>query len=258
MTQGDNLPTSSSGGRPAIPGRAGAGGIPAGVFAFERAELALDEGTHPFVSANRDAIAAHWQRETAANPKLFNGRTAHFASLSLDGGVLAGRYHMVSYSAFMFWRRQPGRLLFEHVYAHAVIVSADNEILCGRMAGGTINTGVVYCPAGSFDDHDIRDGLLDIDGNMAREVREETGLDLGAMRAEDTMHAFEAANGVVLMRRYFSPLRSDELAAQAQAHIADEAEPEITEVLFLGAGSEAMPDLALQMPPILRWHFGGR
>ena len=47
--------------------------------------------------------------------------------------------------------------------------------------------GRVYFAAGSFEPVDFRDGLVDVDFNMIREVREETGLDLsGASAASAT------------------------------------------------------------------------
>ena len=52
-----------------------------------------------------------------------------------------------------------------------------------RMAAHTVNAGRVYFAAGSFEPSDFRDGLVDADGNMVREVREETGLDIAGARA---------------------------------------------------------------------------
>jgi hypothetical protein len=58
-----------------------------------------------------------------------------------------------------------------------VIVSSDGAVIAIRMGQHTANPGRVYCRGGLAGSRTTwRDGYCDIDGNMAREVLEETGL----------------------------------------------------------------------------------
>jgi len=230
--------------------------LPRGVlFPVETAELAVDDGPHPFEAGNAGAIAANWRAEITAKPALFDGKVVLFSSLTYRDGKLAGRCHTVSYSTFLYWRAQRGARIGEHVYAHAALVSADNRLVAVRMADHTANAGQVYFAAGSFDPDDFRGGHLDIEANMAREVSEETGLDLAAMRPEPLMHGYSIPSGTVLLRRFRADETADRLAERIAAHIAREGHSEITEPVLLGAGDEAHPALAGHMPAIVRWHF---
>lgn len=238
--------------------RADAISIPCGpaILRASEAELRLQPGRHPFERDNSAAIARHWQGELAANPKLFDGQVVLFSSLVLVEGRLAGRCHLVSYSTLLYWRAVPGMRKGEHVFAHAVPVSADGKLLAIRMGSHTANAGQVYFAAGSFEPQDFRDGRADIDANMRREVAEETGLDLGAMRPEPALHILRWQDGTAILRRFFAAESADELAARVRAHVAGENEPEIEGPVVIGAADEAPTGLASHMPPILEWHFG--
>jgi len=61
---------------------------------------------------------------------------------------------------------------------------ADGAIIAVRMSEHTANPGQVYCAAGSLDEGDVVEGRCDLLGNMLREVREETGLELSADDAD--------------------------------------------------------------------------
>jgi 8-oxo-dGTP pyrophosphatase MutT (NUDIX family) len=224
------------------------------VVGFRRAEVRLDSGPHPFAVENAAAIEANWQAERAANPALFDGEVMLLSSLSLEGDWLVGRCHAVRYAALLHWRRhrRPGA---EHAYAHAAIVSGDGALVAIRMAAHTANAGKVYFAAGSFERTDFRDGQADLEANMAREVGEETGLDLGAARAEDGYHLYSADGATVVFRRYRYEAPAAELAARIAAHAAAEAEPEIEGPVVLRSGAPLPDGVMEHMRAIVDWHF---
>ena len=149
----------------------------------ERVEVRLDPAPHPFERAHPEAIAANWQAEIAAQPALFNGHMALLSELVLRDGVLTGRCHQVNYATFLYWKRNRAGTA-EHAFAHPALVSRDNALIAIRMGPRTANPGAVYFAAGSFEAEDFRDGLCDLEANMVREVREETGLDISATPCE--------------------------------------------------------------------------
>jgi len=124
-----------------------------------------------------------------------------------------------------------------------------------RMGSHTVNAGRIYFAAGSLDPDDFRDGTADLDANMRREVMEETGLDLAGMRADPTLHALALDSGTAVLRRYVSPLPAAEIVERVAAHVAAEADPEITGAVVIDRPRPAIAGLAAQMPAILDWHF---
>ena len=211
-------------------------------------------GPHPFEQANERAIAETWAREKSANPSLFNGVATLLVSMALDDqGLLHGCFHTIRYSTLLHWIRYPDSAVGEHVFAHAVPVSADGCFIAIRMAGHTANAGKCYFAAGSFDTDDIRDNRIDVDGNMRREVREEAGLDLMEARAESGYHLWRGESYTVLLRRYRFTQDADAMAQRIRAHVRVDPQPEIEGPVILGGGRERPGCLASHMTPILDW-----
>jgi 8-oxo-dGTP pyrophosphatase MutT (NUDIX family) len=233
------------------------------MFAFPRNQVApvsavevrLEPGPHPFEVEHAAAIEASWQREVAANPALFDGRVVLLSHIAYDRGRLAGRCHAVRYATLLHWRhsRPPGA---EHAFAHAALVSGDGALVAIRMGAHTANAGKVYFAAGSFEPVDFRDGLVDIDANMAREVLEETGLDIAASPVDETYHLYSQNATTVIFRRYHLAESADAIAARISAFVAAEAEPEIEGPVII-RGPDDLPDgLMPHMRAIVDWHFG--
>jgi 8-oxo-dGTP pyrophosphatase MutT (NUDIX family) len=228
---------------------------PAGeVFDVSSFTLRLADGDHPWTLAHREAIDGNWMREREANPHLFNGTMVFQRTLSFQDGHIEGAAHLIPYSAFLHWRRTGRRAGGFHLFSMPLIVSADGALMAVRMAETTANPGRVYPPAGSLDDSDIRDGLCDLEGNMIRETREETGLDLTELTAQAGYHAVHADNTVAVFRCYHSPLVAKELSERAAIHAAGEDEPEISSFFGIRSATE-IHDYPTFMPPVLAWLF---
>lgn len=225
------------------------------VFSVSRVSVRLDPAPHPFETANAAAIAAHWKEAVAANPTLFNGQVALLSDLALRDGALAGRCHIVRYSTFLYWRSVRPIGGAGHVYAHAMLVGADGALLAVRMAPHTVNAGMVYFAAGSFEPEDFRDGEADLDFNIHREVREETGLDITGLRRERDYHLVSKRTGTALFRRYVLDEPAEAAAERIRAHVAGESEPEIVGPVVIRDGEALPPRLAEQMPDLIAWHF---
>lgn len=225
------------------------------VFEVSSFRLQVDEGDHPWVIENEAEIERNWVREVAANPRLFNGRMVFQRALSFAGGHIEGRAHMVPFACFLYWRRSGRGRGGHHLFAMPMIVSADGAVMAIRMAGTTANPGRVYSPAGSLDGHDVKGGLCDLEGNMRRETLEETGLDLDDMQADPICRAVHVANSVAVFRVFRSPLSEAELQARVIAHIAADAEPEISEMIGIRSPDPGAQDYAPFMLPALDWIF---
>ncbi|RWO79658.1 hypothetical protein [Mesorhizobium sp.] len=218
-------------------------------------DVRLDPGPHPFARDNAEAIAENWQHEIAANPALFDGMVVLLSQLAYRDSRLIGRCHAVNYSTFMLWRKRRENSGVEHAYAHAMLVAGDKALVAIRMGPHTVNAGRVYFAAGSFEPIDFRDGLVDVDFNMIREVREETGLDLSGAERGKRYHAMSTSSGTVIFRRYHAAAPADEIARRISAFVATETEPEIEGPVIIRHAADLPDGLSPHMKPLIEWHF---
>ncbi|TPM30633.1 hypothetical protein FKO01_35640 [Mesorhizobium sp. B2-3-3] len=225
------------------------------ILPVDTIDVRLDPGPHPFARDNECAIAENWQREIAANPALFDGTVVLLSQLAWGDNRLVGRCHAVNYSTFMLWRKRRENSGAEHAYAHAMLVAGDNALVAIRMGARTASPGRVYFAAGSFEPLDFRDGQVDVDFNMIREVREETGLDLSNAERGKRYHALSTASGTVIFRRYHQTAPADEIARRISAFVATETDPEIEGPVIIRHAADLPDSLAPHMKPLVEWHF---
>lgn len=226
------------------------------VFPLQGVRLRVLEGEHPFHRDNRRAAASNWQAEIAAKPALFDGRMIFQHRLRLKEGVLEGVGYVVPYSTYLWWRRQPDGAGGRHVFAFPVIASSDGALIAVQMAEHTANAGQVYCAAGSLDPDDVVDGYCDIAGNMAREVREETGLDLGEAVTDGRYFASYRGRTLTILRLYRYSLTADALLDRIAAHKAADEEKEISAAVAIRSADPAAHPYNPAMLPVLDWFFG--
>lgn len=224
------------------------------IVPLSNVRLALCETPHGWEVENADDIVTMWSRETAANPTLFDGMVPIFSSLYVADGVLEGISHPVGYSALMHYKRH-NAVATAHVFATAVLVASGGELIAARMAGHTSYPDRINFAAGTFDRGDVVDGMLDVDGNMHREVMEELGIDLSMCRADDGYNLFAHDKGTVIFRRYHLPMTAIEANAFIQQTIAAQALPEVTEGIILQRSHTVPTGAASYMPALMNWHF---
>lgn len=225
------------------------------ILPVDAIDVRLDPTPHPFERDNQSTIAENWRREMEAKPALFDGTVVLLSALAYRDGRLIGRCHAVRYSTFMLWRKNRELSGAEHAYAHAVLVAGDNALVAIRMGSHTVNAGHVYFAAGSFEPIDFRDGLVDVDFNMIREVGEETGIDLSAAARGQRYHALSTPSGTVIFRRYRVAEPADEIARRISAFVAAEAEPEIEGPVIIRNAADLPDGLMGHMKPLIDWHF---
>lgn len=227
------------------------------ILPVDAIDVRLDPAPHPFALSNAEAIAENWRQETAANPALFDGTVVLLSELAYRDNRLFGRCHAVKFSTFMLWRKRRENSGAEHAYAHAMLVAGDNALVAIRMGPHTVNAGRVYFAAGSFEPIDFRDGLVDADFNMMREVSEETGLDLSTAERGRRWYALSRETGTVIFRRYRVAEPADELARRISAFVTTEAEPEIEGPVIIRDATDLPDGLMPHMKSLIEWHFAG-
>lgn len=225
------------------------------ICSVDTVNVRLVPDPHPFETQNLTAIEENWRAEKAGNPALFDGTTVLLSALSYDGRNLNGRCHAIRFATFMHWRRHRSTSGAEHAFAHAMLVAADNALVAIRMGPHTANPGRVYFAAGSFESKDFPRGEADLHFNMAREVREETGISIDQAAREDRQYFISLATGTVIFRRYFLDQDADTVAARIRQFIAGEEEPEIEEPVVIRNARDIPDKLISHMAPLIDWHF---
>ncbi|MGX9147430.1 hypothetical protein [Mesorhizobium sp. 128a] len=225
------------------------------ILPVDEIDVRLDPGPHAFERDNQLAIEENWRREIAAKPALFDGTVVLLSALAWRDNRLVGRCHAVKYSTFMLWRQNRQGTGAEHAYGHAMLVAGDNALVAIRMGPHTVMAGRVYFAAGSFEPIDFRDGRVDVDFNMIREVREETGLDLTTAARGRRYHALSTSTGTVLFRRYHVDEPASEIARRISVFVATEADPEIEGPVIIRHAADLPEGLAPHMKPLVEWHF---
>lgn len=210
---------------------------------------------HPFELAHAAEIAANWEAEVAAQPALFNGKMALLSSLTYADRALRGTCSQVDYATFLYWKRNRAGTA-EHAFAHPALVASDNALVAIRMGPRTANPGAVYFAAGSFEVEDFRDGVCDLEANMIREVREETGLDISRTRREAAYRLFSSDSATAIFRRYWLDADADSIAAGIREFVAGEADPEIDGPVIIRGADDLPQGLRPHMAAFVRWHFG--
>ena len=227
------------------------------ILPVDEIDVRLDPSPHPFERDNKAAIAENWLREKAAKPALFDGTMALLSELAYRDGWLTGRCHAVSYSTFLHWRNNRVTPVAGHAFAHPMLVSRDNALIAIRMGAHTANAGRVYFAAGSFEPQDFPGGQVDLHFNMAREVLEETGLDIDQARRGKRHYALSTERGTVIFRRYYVDEDADEIAARIRDFVAGDADPEIEGPVIVRGPNDLPDGLMPHMKSLIDWHFGG-
>ena len=225
------------------------------ILPVEHVDVALDPAPHPFETANRAAIEANWASETAANPALFDGHVSLLARLGYRDRRLEGVCHTIRFATFLYWRKTRPWPNAEHTFANAIPVTSDGALVAVRMGQRTSNPGRIYFAAGSFDPPDFPNGKVDVDLNMAREVLEETGLDIAGLPRDPTYHIWSSEAGTGIFRRFRLPMTAAEGEAAIRAFVAQQSDPEIEEPVIIRSAGDLPDGLSPHMRPLISWHF---
>ena len=154
------------------------------------------------------------EKRVAQNPHLFNGRVLLMHQAAHDAGRLDGTCFAAEYKAFTAWRDFGfPDLSVANVFAMAALRTDDGAFLLGEMGPHTAVAGRIYFPAGTPDLGDLKDGQLDLEGSVWRELKEETGLS-----PADVAH--DAGWSVVFHGAYIACMKMMRIEASAADVIA--------------------------------------
>ena len=199
----------------------------------------------PFAEERRGEIEAHFGGVREARPEIWNGRVLLGRNAVRAGSRLSAEYFETDFASFLAWRDWgfPDREVFNG-FGMGALLSADGAFLLGEMGSHTANAGRIYFPSGTPDPGDVRDGMLDIEGSVMREVEEETGLAPADYAMDAQWNCVVAEPLVALIRILRVDMPGEALRARIEQHLASEKRPELRAIHLV----RRLADLSPAMP----------
>ena len=217
-------------------GDEGAEGATGSVSFVSRCDFTLDPGAvWPFALEHREAADAHWREALLSNPAFFNGSIFLMKGIDIADGVFTASFVKTEFKSFLYWKACgfPEAGVWDG-FGSALLRSAEGHVVLGRQTLGHINSGLTYLPGGFIDQRDVGvDYSIDIGASIAREVKEETGLDGRDMELRPGFHLTRLGRQISVAAEYRSSLTSDELRTKLLEHIAADDDPELADVVIV-------------------------
>ncbi len=216
-----------------------------------------------FAAVRAEEIAAHWAEALRRKPRMFDGRVLLMHRGVIETGrddrrVFHGAYLETSFSAFLFWRDSglpPAGV--RNGFGMACLSTADGAFVLGEMGQHTANAGAIYFASGTPDPSDVRDGRVDIEGSVRRELAEETGLDPATLAFDPGMTLVMDGCRVGFMKRVRSPETAEALVARIDAFLAKDPEPELARMHVIRTAADIGPAVQVSAATYLRAKLGG-
>jgi len=199
----------------------------------------------PFADQRRAEITAHFAEAQRQKPAIWNGRVLLARDAVFAEGRLSASYFEVDFASLLAWRdwgfTDPTAI---NGFGMGALRSADGAFVLGEMAQHTSNAGRIYFPAGTPDLDDIRGDTVDIEGSVARELEEETGLTPSDYHAEPGWHCVVSGASIAMMKLLQVECSGESLRAKIEANLARQSRPELSAVHLV----RTVADLTASMP----------
>lgn len=222
-------------------------------IALKRLDLRFEPTLWDFATERRAEIDAHFLTTQVGTPELYNGRVLLLRRWSLDGDTFRGAYLETDFASMLAWRDFgfPDTAIF-NCFGMAVLRSADNAYLLGEMGAHTANAGRIYFPAGTPEPEDVTGGAVDLAGNVARELAEETGLSADAFDVTAGWTCVRVGPRFAMMQEMQSRDNAEDLRRRILGHLASEKQPELSGIHIVRGPADVDPQ---RMPPWITEYF---
>ena len=225
----------------------------------DRLELAFAPKAWVFAAARRAEIDTWFAAQQRENPALWNGRVLLLYEHALAHGVFRGRYLETDFASFAAWRRwgRPAAAVCD-CFGAAAIFATDGAFLLGVMGSHTANSGRIYFPCGTPDPDDIVDGTVDLDLSVQRELKEETGLDVGEFTLDPGWTTVFDGGLIAHIKVLRSDQSAEALRTRMIAHLARERQPELSDIRIVRRTADFDPAMPHFVTAFLAQRFAVR
>lgn len=199
-----------------------------------------------FADRRAQEINAHFGALKLENPAVWNGRVLMLGKFSITDMIFHGSYFSVDYASFLAWRDWgfPDPDVHD-CFAMGAVRASDGAFLLGVMAPSTANPGLIYFPCGTPDYDDIVSGKVDLEGNIKRELAEETGLDVAEFQPHPGWVTVLAGPWIANMKLLQACEEASVLRSRILDHLARQSRPELADIRIISGPANLDP----MMPP---------
>ena len=228
------------------------------IVRLDGVDFRFRQRTWPFAEARKAEIAEHFRAVQAAQPALWNGRILLACEHAVADRAMTGTYLETDYASFIAWRDWGFEDSFvRDVFPQSVLVAADGAFLLGVMGGHTANPGHLYFPSGMPDTSDIAGDRVDLEGNLMRELAEETGLTAADVTVDDGWTAILDGPRIALLRVVRIAEPAEALRRRILANFASVAEPELVDMHIVRSRADYVPGMTAYVTAYLDDIFDG-
>ncbi len=219
--------------------------MPLAIHRVTQLDLKCGWWTWPFAAERRADIDAHFALKQAEKPQLWNGRVLLGRNPVFSGDRFSADYFEADFASFLAWRDWgfPDNSVFNG-FGMGALRGSDGVFVLGEMAAHTANGGRIYFPSGTPDLDDLRDGMVDIPGSVAREVEEETGLTTADYTAFDHWDCVVSGAAIAFIRILNVDMTGQALRAKIASNLANHVSPELAAIHLVRGPA----DFTLAMP----------
>ncbi len=228
------------------------------ILRIEALDLRLAPFSWDFAQRRRAEIDAHFAAAQRIRPQLFNGRVLLLHEHRIDGSLFRGAFFETDFASFMSWRAWgfPDTTAI-NAFALGALQGDDGAYLLGRMGAHTINDGQVYFPGGTPDPSDVTGDRVDLEGNVRREILEETGLDLSGFDVDPGWYCVLAGPTVSFMKTMRARETAARLRSRILAQLARQTYPELADVVIARDADGITPAMPGFIRDFLHTAFAG-
>lgn len=199
----------------------------------------------------QQAVDDYWKSQLEAGKRYTRGEVFTISDIEEHGDRLIVSVGLSDYAHYIYTRRKglPEEFACKNIHTSCLIVSSDDTLIFGRMAGHTSDPGNIQCVGGGLDFDDIREDVIDLDHSIGKELWEEVGIALADKGAVSRIDArFLRYDSAVHSIAMIFVLRMQMTAAEFSAHYARfEADlrergevPEFESLLYLPRDMESV------------------
>ena len=216
--------------------------MPLAIHRVTQFDLQCGRWTWPFAVERRADIDAHFARQQADKPQLWNGRVLLGRNPVFDGDRFSADYFEADFASFLAWRDWgfADSSVFNG-FGMGALRGSDGVFALGEMAAHTANAGRIYFPSGTPDPDDLKDGMIDLPGSVAREVEEETGLTAADYSAVDHWDCVVCGAAIAIIRILNVDMPGEALRAKIEANLAAQRSPELAAIHLVRGPCDLSP-----------------
>ena len=218
---------------------------PAVIHRVTTLDLSFQERPWPFADQRRADIDAHFALRQRDKPEIWNGRVLLGRDADISGDCFRANYFETDFASLLAWRDWgfPDPEIFNG-FGMGALRCADGAFVMGEMGQHTANAGQIYFPAGTPDLDDLRDGKVDMDDSVMRELEEETGLTPADYKAGDYWDCVVVGATIAMMRILHTDISGEAIRTRIEANLAAQDHPELSRIHLV----RGISDLTATMP----------